>query len=109
MFRSFEWDFRSSREILDIQSLWQALGLYEWRAFDNDSYGIYIVARDPQIHLRIKITGERPDYTLEMHFDVAPEQVDETRDLLFENVFTKLLPAAGATDVRPPGKPISGP
>lgn len=109
MVRSFEWDFRSNREILDIQSLWQAMGPYEWRAFDNDTYGVYIVARDPQTNLRIKLTGDGPDYSLEMDFDVEPERMDETRDLLFENVFAKLLPAAGATGVRLPGKPISGP
>ena len=72
-------------------------------------HGVYIVARDPQTNLRIKITGDRPDYSLEMDFDVEPQRMDETRDLLFENVFTKLLPAAGATDLRPAGKPISGP
>jgi hypothetical protein len=109
MLRSFDWDFRSSHEILDIQSRWQAMGQYEWRAFDNDVYGVYIVARDPKIDLRIKITGDRPDYSLEMHFDVEAERMAETADLLFKTVFTKLLPAADATDVRPYGTPISDP
>jgi len=57
MLRSFDWDFRSDREILDIQSLWQAIGVYKWHAFDDDTGGIYIVARDPQTNLRIKMSA----------------------------------------------------
>lgn len=109
MLRSFDWAFRSDRKILEIQSLWQAIGPYGWRAFDNDTDGIYIVARDAATNLRIKISGEAPDYCLEMHFDVAPERMDEVRDLLFRNVFGRLLLAAGATDVRLSGKPASSP
>ena len=109
MVRSFEWDFRSNREILDIQSTWQAMGPYEWHASDNDSYGVYIVAREASINLRIKVSGDKPDYTLEMDFNVAPDRMEHTRDEVVKNVFGSLLPAADATDVRPSGKPISGP
>jgi hypothetical protein len=107
--RSFEWDFRSNRGILDIQSVWEAMGPYEWHTSDHDVYGVYIVARDPRTNLSIKITGEQPDYSLEMHFDVEPDRAQETLDLLLKDVFTKLLPAADATDLRPSGKPISSP
>ena len=109
MLRSFEWDFRSNREILNIQSAWQSMGPYEWHAFDNDTYGVYIVAREPSIGLRIKVSGDKPDYSLEMHFDVPPDRMEQTRDLVLKNVFGALLPAADATDVRPSGKPTSSP
>jgi hypothetical protein len=109
MFRSFDWDFRSNREILDIQSTWQALGPYEWRASDNDTYGVYIVAREASTNLRIKVSGQRPDYTLEIHFDVPPDRMEQTRDEVVKNVFVSLLPAANATNVRPSGKPMADP
>lgn len=109
MLRSFEWDFRSNRKLLDILSVWQSMGPFEWRASDNDVYGRYIVARDPTTNMRIKIVGAGPDYTLDMHFDVEPERMEETRDRLVKDVFVRFLPAADATDVRPSGKPMSTP
>ncbi len=109
MLHSFDWDFRSNREIRDILSTWQASGPYEWQAFDNDTYGIYIVAREPRSNLRIKVSGDKPDYTLEIHFDVPADRVEQTRDDIFRNVFGSLLAAADATDLRPSGKPTSGP
>lgn len=103
MVRSFEYEFRSDRDILDIQELWQSLGPYKWGASDNDQYGIYIVARDPTTRLRIKVSGDKPDYTLETDFDVPPNQVEQMKQALFKEIFEKLLPAAGATHVRDSG------
>jgi len=38
-------EFQREREILDIQTAWQSLGPYEWRALDKEEYGVKIVAR----------------------------------------------------------------
>lgn len=100
MVRSFEYEFGSPRDILDIQSVWQSLGGYDWRAFDNDHYGIYIVARKPETNLRIKVSGEKRDYTLETDFNVDPGLLDETMKKLFQDIFETLLPAVEAVNVR---------
>jgi hypothetical protein len=79
------------------------MGPYAWQAFDSDhigGYGIYIVAREYETHLRIRVLGETPDYSLEMDFDVERSLVRQTKSQLFANMFERLLPAVGATDIR---------
>ncbi|HET9637034.1 MAG TPA: hypothetical protein VFP26_13990 [Gemmatimonadaceae bacterium] len=109
MLRSFEYEFRSARDILDIQSVWQALGGYEWRAFDNDQTGIYIVAREAEQNLRLKLSGEKPDYTLEVHFDVEAKLADTMMEKLLREIFQTLLPAIDAVNVREPDVPFLSP
>jgi hypothetical protein len=99
-YKSFTYDFRSQREILEIQSAWLKMGPYQWRAFENDQYGTYIVAREPRGKLKIRVLGTAPDYSLEIDFDVGPGLVEETRARIFKAIFDSLLPAVDATDLR---------
>jgi hypothetical protein len=100
MVRSFEFEFQSPRDIIDIQSAWQSLGDYDWRAFDNEQYGVYIVARQPQKNLRLRLLGAKPDYTLEVDFNVEANLSEETMRKLLRDIFGSLLPAIDAINVR---------
>ena len=100
MYRSWTYDFRCERNIFDLQSAWLALGPYEWKAFDNDQYGSYIVARESETSLKIRVIGEMPDYSLEIDFDVEPDRLEQTQSEIFATIIEKLLPAVGATDIR---------
>jgi hypothetical protein len=61
---------------------------------------MYIVAREYDINLRIRVLGYAPEYSLEFDFDVEPKIIDEVQSEVFVNLFEKLLPGVGATDVR---------
>src|SRR5690348_7861180 len=95
VFRSFTYDFRCEREILDLRSAWLEIGPYKWQAFDNDQYGTYIVARESERQLKIRVLGQAPNYSLEIDFDVEPTLIDQTKSEIFEVIFGGLLPAVG--------------
>lgn len=99
MHRGHTFDFRCKRKILELQSVWSALGPYRWHAFENEQYGPYIVAREPETNLKIRVLGEAPQYSLEMDFDVERRLIRQTKEQLFANVFERLMPAVGATDI----------
>ena len=84
------------RSILEIQNAWNAAGPYRWRAFDNEQYGPYIVAREPSENLKIRLLGERPNYSLEIDADVPAKRLDAARALVFSTMLDRLLPLIGA-------------
>jgi len=98
--RNFGYQFRSPCDLLNIQSVWQALGGYDWRLLDSADYGVHLVGRDSKKNLRIRVLGEKSDYTLEAEVDVDNQQVDETMKQLFQDVFEKLLPSVDAVSDR---------
>jgi hypothetical protein len=98
--RGYTFDFRCERKIVDLQSAWSTLGPYRWQAFENDEYGAYIVAREPETNLKIRVLGEAPQYSLEMDFDVHRNLIRQTKSRLFADIFERLLPAVGATAIR---------
>lgn len=100
MVRSFEYEFQSPRDIIDIQSVWQSLGGYDWLPFDNEQYGVYIVARQPEKNLRLRLLGAKPDYSLEVDFNVEARLSEETMRKLLRDIFGSLLPAIDAVNVR---------
>jgi hypothetical protein len=93
-------DFRCDHEIFEIQSAWNAAGPYRWDAFDNEQYGVYIVTRAPEIHLKIRVLGQPPNFSLEIDCDVPPEIAETTKATLLSTMFNKLLPAIKATAIR---------
>ena len=100
MFDSYTFEFRCEREIFDIQATWRSNGPYAWQAFDSEQYGAYIVARAPELNLRVRVLGKAPNYSLEMDFDVERKRMKQTKAQLFSTMFEKLLPAVGATHIR---------
>jgi len=94
------YDFQCDHQISDIQAAWNALGPYTWKAFDNDQCGVYIVTREPKKNLRIRVLGERPNYSLEMDCDVPTEQIEAVRAALLSTMLDRLLPSVRATAVR---------
>lgn len=100
MYRGYTFDFRCERKILDVQAVWLSLGPYRWQAFESEQYGTYIVAREDEANLRIRVLGQRPNYSLEIDFNVERHLIRKTKSQLFPTVFERLLPAVGASDVR---------
>jgi hypothetical protein len=108
VYTSYTYDFRCERGILDIQSAWLSLGPYEWRAFENEQYGSYIVARVPELNLKTRVLGEAPNYSLEMYFDVEPNLIKQTKSQLFSTMFEKRRPWELRTSVTPVGRQRAG-
>src|SRR5205823_14810073 len=100
MYFGATYDFRCESAILDIQSAWNAAGPYQWNAFDNEQYGVYMVTRVLEINLRIRVLGEAPNYSLEMDCDVPPKELEQTKSNLLSTMFDRLLPSIGATAIR---------
>jgi hypothetical protein len=83
-----------------MKTAWLEIAPYQWQAFDNEQYGIYIVAREPERELKIRVLGQAPNYSLEINFDVEPQLIEQAKSEIFKIVFGGLLPAVGATDIR---------
>jgi hypothetical protein len=100
MYFGATYEFQCDRRIPDIQAAWNALGPYTWKAFDNDQYGVYIVTREPEKNLRIRVLGERPNYSLEMDCNVPMDQIEVVMAALLSTMLDRLLPSVRATAVR---------
>jgi len=94
------YDFQCDHRILDIQAAWNALGPFTWNAFENEQYGAYIVAREPEKNLRIRVLGQAPSYSLQMDCDVPMDQIENVKPVLLSTMFDRLLPSVRATAVR---------
>src|SRR5207237_4325310 len=99
MYFGATFDFHCDRKILNIQSDWNAAGPYKWSAFDNEQYGVYIVTRQPDINLKVRVLGEQPNYSLEIDSDVPSQSAECTKASLLSTIFDQLLPAIGATGI----------
>jgi hypothetical protein len=95
MYFGATFEFQCDRKILDIQSVWNAEGPYEWNAFDSEQYGVYLVTRQQDIHLKIRVLGEQTNYSLEIGYDVPAESAETTKVPLLSTIFDRLLPAVG--------------
>jgi hypothetical protein len=93
-------EFHCDRKLLDIQTAWNAAGPYAWSAFENEQYGAYIVTRQPDINLKIRVLGEQPNYTLEIDCDVPSETAEAATSALLSIIFGQLFPSVGATVIR---------
>jgi hypothetical protein len=100
MYFGYSCDFRCAREMDEIRAAWNATGPFEWKTFDNDEYGVYLVTRVPESNLRIRLLGPAQEYLLTIDFDVERQLVRKTKSQLFSIMFKKLLPAIGATEIR---------
>ena len=100
MYFGATYNFQCEYHTPDIQAAWNALGPYAWNAFDNDQYGVYIVTREPEKNLRIRVLGERPNYSLEIDCDVPMDQIEVVRAALLSTMLDRLLPSVRATAVR---------
>src|SRR5436305_5502487 len=99
MYFGATFEFHCNRKILDIQSAWNATGPYAWSAFDNEQCGVYIVTRQPDIQLKIRVLGEQPNYSLEIDGNVSPKIAEITKASLLSTIFDQLFPVVGATAV----------
>jgi hypothetical protein len=100
MYFGATFDFHCDRKILDIQSAWNAKGPYAWSAFENEHYGVYMVTRQPDIQLKIRVLGEQPNYSLEIHCEVPSKTAETTKATLLSTIFDQLFPIVEATAVR---------
>lgn len=92
------YEFVCEKPIEEIQAAWNAAGPYRWNAFDNEQYGIYIVAREPEMNLKIRLLGETPNYSLEL--DGRADAPEKMRAVVFSTMFDRLLPMVGAKSIR---------
>ena len=92
---------------LDQETIWtkfDAVGAFEWMGGDSEHYGLYLRARpiSPDWPVRLRVYGETPpDYLLEFNYSWHRLHEGADPDPVIEFVKNKLLPAIGATDVKP--------
>jgi hypothetical protein len=102
--RPAAFSFKSTLERNEIRHKFQQLGSFDWKGADSDTYGLYlwatpIVADWPA---GLRMYGETPpDYLLQFNYrwSMLHAGIDPAPVIAF--VTDKLLPAIGATDIKP--------
>ncbi len=105
MYHGYVFEFRCSRSLLEMMSIWNSSGPFQWKAWDSETYGTCIVSRIAECQGKLRVMGEPPayapdEYSLEIGFEAEPGRLEETKSALFESMFDRLLPAVGARNVR---------
>ena len=99
MKRVAAYSFRSPLALEQMFAKLNELGPWRWIERDNDRWGEYISARalpDPD-HGMVKIFVEPDHYAVDM---VLESEAHTKLDAVYDTLFTYLLPALGATDVK---------
>lgn len=109
MYAGFIFSFKCDRSVLEMESIWNVKGPFEWKGFDSEIYGIYIVSRPPHHETNLRVIGEPPEYELEISFIADEDKVESVKSEMFSTIFESLLPAVGARDIQKvltQGKPV---
>lgn len=95
--------FKCSLDRKTIREKFEAVGAYEWKAADSDTYGSYLWARPTSQGwpARFRLYCEAPeDYLFEFQYSYSALAQGQTADHVVAFVKDQLLPAIGATDVK---------
>jgi len=99
MKRVAAFSFRSRLALEDLFAKLNELGPWRWIERDNDRFGGYISARalpEPDYGI-VKIFVEPDHYVVDL---VLESDAHTKLDAVYDTLFTYLLPALGANDVR---------